>query len=376
MEYIVTCNKDYGKLAVHELQTADPSFQLVCWLDEGVGLGASQLEPHELARLAVEVPVIFVRHMFAVTAVTDYGKGQAQIEAICRERLDQTLSFCVQTRYAVGEEKDLHMTEALSQTLVKEGFDLDVASGAQIVSLYGAQGKYYVGVGPAQYNISHWKGGMPHYSYSDAFQFISRAEYKLKEALEHFAIDLHPMKRAADLGAAPGGWTKVLSDGGLEVSSIDPSRLNPVIEKRPNVRYYHMTVEEYLTLPLNDTFDIVVNDMKMDVAESMAIIQSFHDRITPGGVVVMTLKLPREFSYKDLRRQLDSLMGFERLGCRQLFHNRSEVTAVWKQKPYLPEEAAAVSARKPVRFGKKPNAKKTPQKKGQLSKKLMRKYGR
>ena len=90
----------------------------------------------------------------------------------------------------------------------------------------------------------------------------------------------------------------------------------------------------------------------------------------------MTLKLPREFSYKDLRRQLDSLMGFERLGCRQLFHNRSEVTAVWKQKPYLPEEAAAVSARKPVRFGKRPNAKKSSPKKGQLSKKLMRKYGR
>ena len=33
------------------------------------------------------------------------------------------------------------------------------------------------------------------------------------------------MEKGADLGAAPGGWTKVLVDCGLECTSIDPSFL-------------------------------------------------------------------------------------------------------------------------------------------------------
>lgn len=203
---------------------------------------------------------------------------------------------------------------------------------------------------------------MPHYSSDLSYGFISRAEFKLKEALEVFQININNMKTGADLGAAPGGWTKVLAEKGIDVISIDPSYLNREILKKSNVTYYHMLVERYLELHESTKFDIIVNDMKMDVKKSINIINKFYEKIHENGIVIMTFKLPHEISYKRICEYLTMFNGFEVVGCRQLFHNRSEITVVVKKK--------STCRNSTVRdINKKTNVKK----KNNLSKKLQKK---
>jgi 23S rRNA C2498 (ribose-2'-O)-methylase RlmM len=51
--------------------------------------------------------------------------------------------------------------------------------------------------------------------------FVNRAEYKLKEAVEAFGIDLSMHKIALDIGAAPGGWSHYLLQHGMKVVAVD-----------------------------------------------------------------------------------------------------------------------------------------------------------
>ena len=172
---------------------------------------------------------------------------------------------------------------------------------------------------------------MPHYSSSKEYKFVSRAEFKLLEAIECFGLDLSNMKIGADLGSAPGGWTKVLVDNDIKCVSIDPSYLRDEISKNPKVIYYHMKVEEYLLLNDKTQFDIVVNDMKMDVLKSISIVNQFYNKIKDNGIVVITFKLPHEFSYCDLHKCFSAFNGYTIIGVRQLFHNRSEITVILKK---------------------------------------------
>jgi len=56
--------------------------------------------------------------------------------------------------------------------------------------------------------------------------FVNRAEYKLKEAVEAFGIDLSMHKMALDIGAAPGGWSDYLLQHGTKVVAVDNALLD------------------------------------------------------------------------------------------------------------------------------------------------------
>jgi 23S rRNA C2498 (ribose-2'-O)-methylase RlmM len=55
---------------------------------------------------------------------------------------------------------------------------------------------------------------------------INRAEYKIKEAVEFFNIDLSKIKNTLDIGAAPGGWTHFLSNNNIKVVAVDKGYLD------------------------------------------------------------------------------------------------------------------------------------------------------
>ena len=82
-----------------------------------------------------------------------------------------------------------------------------------------------------------------------------------------------------------------------------------------------MLVEDYLKLENDEQFDIVVNDMKMDVGKSVNIINQFYDRIKEDGIVIITFKLPHEYNYSSIKKWIGSFNGFQLIGARQLFHN-------------------------------------------------------
>ena len=84
---------------------------------------------------------------------------------------------------------------------------------------------------------------------------------------------------------------------------------------------------------LEDTYDLIVNDMKMDTNQSMDILCEMSRLLEKNGECLMTLKLPKEGVQKRInvvRKVLGERFGTVRI--RQLYYNRSEATVYVKNK--------------------------------------------
>ncbi len=155
---------------------------------------------------------------------------------------------------------------------------------------------------------------------------VSRSAFKLLEALETFGIVIRPGQRALDLGAAPGGWTQVLAGHGAQVTAVDPALLDPRVARLPGVTCAAMTAQAYFRVA-QDRFDLIVNDMRLDARESARLMVEAAALLRPGGVGLLTLKLPERAPTTPARQALATLSrGYLRRQARCLFHNRHEVT--------------------------------------------------
>jgi 23S rRNA (cytidine2498-2'-O)-methyltransferase len=208
------------------------------------------------------------------------------------------------------------------------GAPLDVRRPEQVLSVVCLPAHGFLGISAAADNLSDWAGGAHRFK-REAGQ-ISRAEFKLLEALEVFELTLPAGGVALDLGAAPGGWTRVLRRHALRVVAVDPADLHPLIESDPAVVHVRQTAGE--CLPTREQFDVILNDMRMDADGSVRLMILAADSLKPAGLAVMTLKLPGQRRAQVVARSLDLLRQRYRIvGARQLFHNRREITVALKR---------------------------------------------
>ena len=191
-------------------------------------------------------------------------------------------------------------------------------------------------VSPARtQNRSAWPGG-EHRFKRDAEQ-ISRAEFKLLEARDVFGLDLQAGGKALDMGAAPGGWTRVLRQWGWRVVAVDPADLDARFRHDPNVTHVAKTIEAFLPT-VKTRFDLLVNDMRMDADESVERMLRASHCLLPARPALITFKLPHNTDMKrdllaDIRLAIQRLSrDYEIIGARQLYHNRSEVTVALRAK--------------------------------------------
>jgi 23S rRNA (cytidine2498-2'-O)-methyltransferase len=160
----------------------------------------------------------------------------------------------------------------------------------------------------------------------------SRSALKLEEALlvlldnderqRLLRADMH----AADLGAAPGGWTWVLARQGLRVTAIDNGPLRPQLLE--NGRVEHLRADGFLWQPPR-ALDWMVCDMveqPVRVAERMATwLHQGWCRQT-----IFNLKLPMKKRWQETQRCLQVLTDHVQaplmVRARQLYHDREEIT--------------------------------------------------
>ncbi|MCP4418841.1 MAG: 50S rRNA methyltransferase, partial [Chloroflexi bacterium] len=246
--------------------------------------------------------------------------------------LEADWPFSVQTR-VLGKlpHKPYDINKPLSDRLsAASGAPLDVRAPFQILSVVLADDKAYLGLSLATNNLSDWAGGVRRFA-REAKQ-ISRAEFKLLEALEAFKIELPPRGRALDLGAAPGGWTRVLRQKEQYVTAVDPAWLHPSLQTDKNVRHLRLTAEEYLKDD-PDRYDVIINDMRLDARDSARLMVAYGRYLYPHGLAIITLKLPEKNYQPALDHALNILRrAYTIAGAKQLFHNRSEVTVYLKPK--------------------------------------------
>jgi len=341
---LISCDPEFRGMAVEELAEILPKDPGLRWLDEGLALVRIEAGFDAFAEAVRKAAPAFVRHIAPVDREVVLTATPADLEVLSAAaaelsgRLDPALTFSVQSRI-LGTGKLPYRKVVINETLstlleAKTGAKLDCRTPQQVVSVVCTPTEGFVGVSRTVQNRSAWPGGM--HRFKDEEGQVSRSEHKLLEALSLFELALPLDGVALDLGAAPGGWTRVLRQRGLTVVAVDPAELDPKVTRDAGVVHARRQVGEYFAGLERESprprFDAIVNDMRMDAAASVEIMREARGYLKPGGVAVMTLKLKEEDrSVQRTPRTVRKLVArlaeaYAVVGARQLWHDRSEVT--------------------------------------------------
>ena len=337
-QLIFTADAAAGQIALGELQAADPHAKLLDWLAPGVGRLALVMTWDALAHRLRAEPPVFCRHICPVQRQLSVHKHIFEPQRLSRaalplaSRLDAGRTFSVQTRL-LGEDwsygrYDVNMH--LAKVLAPHGLMLDVRDPQQVLSVVLARNSGYLGVSRTRDNLSGWAGGERRFRREP--EQISRAEFKLLEAVELFGLAIPARGTALDLGAAPGGWTRILRNRGMRVVAVDPAELDPRLADDPGIEHVRELAQAYLQRN-GARYDVILNDMRMDALESAGLTLAAMERLAPRGWALMTLKLPEGHMARVATETLSLLRQQATvLGARQLFHNRSEITVALGRK--------------------------------------------
>jgi 23S rRNA (cytidine2498-2'-O)-methyltransferase len=344
---LVTCDAESEGVVTEELRQLQAVRLPGSWLDTGDAVQGSILlveTDQDFDRFSDDLErtgSIFVRHLCPVQYELPLHGTSSDIDTIrsltpqLAIELDPGLSFSVQSR-VLGTGKlpyrKVELNETLSDALEEStSAPMDCRWPQQVVSVLCTPTAAYLGVSYTSKNRSAWPGGRQRFKRDDAQ--VSRAEFKLLEALSVFGLELPRRGRALDIGAAPGGWARILATAGLQVDAVDPAELAASLLSDRRIVHFRKRIQDYR--PGSKRFSAVVNDMKMDPRDSIDIMARFAPCLEPDGLAIMTLKMPRASTpqrtlgmvHDDLARLATS---FEIVGARQLYHNRSEVTVAMR----------------------------------------------
>lgn len=310
-------------------------------IEGGIMLAKPGMAFEDFAKTIERAQAVFLRHLAPVQVRLDLTGTPDDVPLLVDAALDLSgrfdtgRSFAVQTRI-LGEGKLPYRKVTVNETISEQieervGAAMDCRQPEQVVSLLCTSTAGYIGVSDTASNRSAWPGGKHRFKREDGQ--VSRAEFKLLEAIDVFGLTLPNEGRALDMGASPGGWTRILAAAGLRVTAVDPAELDARLRGRSGIEHVRARIQDYLTSA--PQFDVIVNDIKMDARASARIMVDSSGHLTPGGLAIMTLKLPKLPGTVKMGRKLLGIVSedidrlrqaYRVVGARQLYHNRSEVT--------------------------------------------------
>lgn len=163
---------------------------------------------------------------------------------------------------------------------------------------------------------------------------ISRAGAKIAEALHYLGLyrpPLPPGSRWLELGACPGGMTSELLSRKYRVTAIDVAALDKRLDNQPGLTFIRSNVMEYHPAG-HVSHDALLCDMNGPPAESIAQVIRLSKQLSPHGMAVFTLKLPRVESVAAPLKLLEAIVteasagGLRLLAGTHLTYNRHEFT--------------------------------------------------
>lgn len=301
----------------------------------GTGLlSGSGVDITDVARRCRTTPVVFVRHLARVVTrvpIAAVAADPACLVTAARETLvGEAPSSIALQMWQDGNPPLPQRTDELwhmvAEGLTTAGYEVGRAGREWVLSICLTPREALVGLNRREDALSDWPGGRVRLSRPPGQ--ISRAEFKLEELFRIAPVRLPAQGTALDLGASPGGWTRVLRQAGLEVWAVDPADLDPRLVPEPGVHHVRTTAGAFLA-ENRRTFDLVVNDMRMTAEQSASVMLSAATHLAPAGLAIMTLKLPERDPLATVHRALDILRRAYTIDfARQLHHNRHEVTVV------------------------------------------------
>ena len=339
--YVVTYTPYFLKSVKNELNSIDESVK-VKPIADSIALVTSTTPQDKFFKEVQEESPIFLKHIMPVMDTGNIIGNLEEDKEKLLESADKVVDmeagskFAVQCRVVGGKleysAKDIEVY--IGENYYKKGF-IPTFSDKQIlnddifvISILISGKTFLTGFSKSSENLN-FHSDEARISSRAGGREISRAENKLKEALATFKVELEGNGTALDLGAAPGGWSKVLADYGYNVLAVDPAELHPDLQNNPKIHHLKLKSED---LHIDKPLDLIVNDMNMDPQKTAKIMNDVSHLLGKDGLAIVTLKLPNT-----PRKSIEEavvILGekYDVLKIRSLFHNRQEVTALLKKK--------------------------------------------
>lgn len=173
-----------------------------------------------------------------------------------------------------------------------------------------------------------WPGGWPRFELPE--KIVSRAYFKLTEALLWSELPLEPGDRCIELGSAPGGACQALLERNLSVVGVDPAEMDAAVREHANFTHWKKRAAdvrrtEYAGFKwLFCDANVVPNEMLKTIEEIVN-----HDRTHVQGMV-LTLKLGSWDDADKIRAYVDRVRswGYKYTRVRHLATNHREVCLV------------------------------------------------
>ena len=333
-------NEKYVSQALNEIKGSSEALRNAGLKYIGGAGGGFQLAEFETSRAELvsaikSAELVFVRHCctYEYEIQVDTEPISELADLLIKRMGDnpELTAFSIQGRAFEQKEKSLLDTirEELESKLLSADNTLEVKYPEQIISLYLKDNVLMAGLGLPSENLSRWSGGMAHYK--QEIWEVSRSMYKLMEAFEVFQITTAGGEKVLDLGASPGGWSSVLMRRGMRVTAVDIEEMSEKIKDQKALEFIKANIEE---VDLGDkVYDMLVSDMSLNPTKMAKAFCRAAKWLKDDGCAVVTVKLSSDKPVKaltDVKKIYSEI--FEILGCKQLFHNREEVTLYLKKK--------------------------------------------
>lgn len=175
---------------------------------------------------------------------------------------------------------------------------------------------------------TRWPGGVPNLTVPP--RAISRAYFKMVEALLWSEVPVRAGDRWVEIGSAPGGASQALLDLDCIVTGIDPAEMDPLVLGNPRFTHVRARAKDAKRGTFRDCRWLAIDvnaapKYTLDTAEAVVT--------DPGARVeglVLTLKLTDETYAADVPKFVQRVRswGYSNVRARQLAFNRREVCVV------------------------------------------------
>ncbi|WP_295488076.1 23S rRNA (cytidine(2498)-2'-O)-methyltransferase RlmM [uncultured Pseudomonas sp.] len=220
----------------------------------------------------------------------------------------------------------------LRKALEKSGRLIDDPTAPRLLLTFISGRRVFVGVAEAD-NSALWPMGIPRLKFPR--EAPSRSTLKLEEAWHQFIPReqweqrLNDDMTGVDLGASPGGWTYQLVKRGMLVTAIDNG---PMAESLMDTGLVQHLMADGFTWKPRQTVDWMVCDIVEKPARTASLIETWLGEGLCREAVV-NLKLPMKQRYAEVHKLLERLEAAFKarkikvsIACKQLYHDREEVT--------------------------------------------------
>ncbi len=326
--FIVTVPSGFEPEAKREIEGLLSGSKVRSTFFKGNLLVESSLKEAEAVKKLRDSETLYIGRVFPVNrkiAISSEKDSILRLFELLEGKLKPEDSFMVRcqrrgTHNFLSQDVERNLGLKLEET---SGATVDLWNPKKVVVVQIFQNTAFVGLTDSENLIV--KSIRVSRKYAKGERPFTRAEHKIKEALGTFNVEVKPDYNVLDLGAAPGGWTKVLAGYAKRVVAVDPAALESEVERLPNVVHLRCRAEE---VP-NDAglFDLVTNDMNLASAESAEIMVAVASCLKKGSYAIMTVKFVTKNRKKHVEEALRILEAqYSNFKVKRLPHNRFETT--------------------------------------------------